>query len=175
MQLSVGPSVVCQPLQQKDHHKGSTPLIKATFKLGSTVPPPPQPSWLEKGFLKQHIKKALSSTSILTFLYDLDSFLRRIHDQGVLWIQASFPDWWYISLSKYRIDSFCSLSRTTVPSSWSRPEVKNGSVLYRICGIARADRERVDASLKGSTGERSGSWVKDGFLPPTCLQIVKKT
>ena len=81
VQLSVGPSVVRQPLQQKALHKGSTPLIKAAFKLGSTVPPPPQPSWLEKGFLKQHIKKALSSTSILTFLYDLDTFLKRILDQ----------------------------------------------------------------------------------------------
>jgi hypothetical protein len=29
-------------------------------------------------------------------------------------------------------------------------------VLYRICGTARVDRESVDASLKGSTGERSG-------------------
>ena len=35
-------------------------------------------------------------------------------------------------------------------------EAKTRSVLYRICGTARVDRESVDASLKGSTGERSG-------------------
>ena len=46
------------------------------------------------------------------------------------------------------------LSLLFTPSQ-SRPQAKTGSVLYRICGIARADSESVDASLKGSTGERS--------------------
>ena len=39
----------------------------------------------------------------------------------------------------------------------SRSEAKTGSALYRICGIARADKDSVDTSLKGSTGERSGT------------------
>ena len=112
-----------------------------------------------RGVLKQHIKKILSSTYILTFWYDLDSFLRRIHDWGVLWIQASLPDWWDISRSKCRIGSLCSLPRTNVPPSWSRPEAKTGSVLYRISEIARADKESVDASLKGSTGKRSALFI----------------
>ena len=63
-------------------------------------------------------------------------------------MQASLPDWWDISLSKCRIDSWRSLPRTTVPPNWSRPEAKTGSVLYGICGIARANRENNDASLK---------------------------
>ena len=121
-----------------------------------TVPSPPQPPWLEQGVLKQDIKKALSSSYILIFLHDLDSFLVRILDQGVLWIHASLPDWWDLSLSESRIYNCHSLPRTTIPPSRSRPEAKTSSALYRICGIARSDRESVDASLKGSTGERSG-------------------
>ena len=41
----------------------------------------------------------------------------------------------------------------TVPPSRSRPEAKTGSVLCRICGTARVDRESLDALLKCATGE----------------------
>ena len=40
------------------------------------------------------------------------------------------------------------------------PEAKTNSVLYRICGTAKIDRESVDASLKGSIGERSVNSVR---------------
>ena len=38
-----------------------------------------------------------------------------------------------------------------------------GSVLYRICGTARVDRESVDATLKGSTGERSDTALQSSI------------
>ena len=49
----------CYKLADTQEFKYNTPLIKAGFKLGlqadsarlpiTTVPPPPQPSWLEQG------------------------------------------------------------------------------------------------------------------------------
>ena len=55
---------------------------------------------------------------------------------------------------------------------FARPEAKTGFVLCRISGIARADGNSVDASLTGSTGERSVllAFFSPPPLPPDIVQ-----
>ena len=110
---------------------------------------------------------------ILTLSYDLDSLLRRIHDRGVLWIQTSLLVWWYISLYKCRIDRCRGLPRTTVTPSLSRPEAKTSSVLYTVCGIARADRERWRLVRRFNRAEDSEGWQASAWQgEPLCEKCI---